>query len=415
MRPVLPPITCPAGRREPRRRRRRCRCATLSVHRCSGSVTQPDTPSSETAAMLDTKIRDFFMGQSPSSLSARRRPSRTPTPFASASHRRLASDNRPNGSTFRGAIVRRKSSLRSLDRIGWQRRAYCASDSGVTPFPWPDLLIIAGLIVLNGVFAMSELAIVSARTANLEAAEAQGSKGARVALTLAADPGKFLSTVQIGITLVAIIAGAYSGSALGGPVGERLAALGVPAEFARRCGFRARHCADHLFQPRHRRTGAQAGGLARCGADRAGHGAADGAARPHRRAAGLAARQFLRPADAPDGGAARRAIERDGRRTADDLRRCDAHRRDRGGAAPDPGRRRAAGGTPGARSDDPAHRTRLDRHRRRRCRNSPRDRGQPAFAAAGGAWQSRHDSGRGQGARSAGRDGGRASASICAR
>lgn len=107
----------------------------------------------------------------------------------------------------------------------------------MTPFPWTDLFIIAGLILLNGVFAMSELAIVSAKPARLRAARDKGSIGARVALQLAADPGKFLSTVQIGITLVGIIAGAYSGTSLGGPVGERLAMLGVPVEWADDTGF----------------------------------------------------------------------------------------------------------------------------------------------------------------------------------
>ncbi len=107
----------------------------------------------------------------------------------------------------------------------------------VTPFPWPDLIIIACLIVLNGIFAMSELAIVSAKTARLQAKAEKGSSAARTAISLAADPGKFLSTVQIGITLVGIIAGAYSGSSLGGPVGERLAAIGVPADMAGDAGF----------------------------------------------------------------------------------------------------------------------------------------------------------------------------------
>ena len=107
----------------------------------------------------------------------------------------------------------------------------------MTPFPWTDLLIIAGLIVLNGVFAMSELAIVSARTSKLRAAANQGSSAASTAISLAADPGKFLSTVQIGITLVGIIAGAYSGSSLGGPVGERMVLLGLPAEYAAETGF----------------------------------------------------------------------------------------------------------------------------------------------------------------------------------
>jgi putative hemolysin len=99
------------------------------------------------------------------------------------------------------------------------------------------VLIIAGLILLNGVFAMSELAIVSAKPSRLKATADKGSSAAKTALALAADPGKFLSTVQIGITLVSIIAGAYSGSSLGGPVGERLQALGVPAEYAPEAGF----------------------------------------------------------------------------------------------------------------------------------------------------------------------------------
>lgn len=107
----------------------------------------------------------------------------------------------------------------------------------MTPFPWPDLLIIAGLIFINGIFAMSELAIVSAKVTTLRGKADKGSGGAAMALSLAADPGKFLSTVQIGITLVGIIAGAYSGASLGGPVGERLVHLGLPQEYAEQAGF----------------------------------------------------------------------------------------------------------------------------------------------------------------------------------
>ena len=107
----------------------------------------------------------------------------------------------------------------------------------MTPYPWTDVLIIAGLIVLNGVFAMSELAIVSAKTSRLQHISDKGSRAAETALSLAADPGKFLSTVQIGITLVGIIAGAYSGASLGGPTGERLEALGVPVRYADEVGF----------------------------------------------------------------------------------------------------------------------------------------------------------------------------------
>ena len=107
----------------------------------------------------------------------------------------------------------------------------------MTPFPWIDLLVIVGLVLLNGIFAMSELAIVSARPARLRVAAERGSRGARVALTLTANPGKLLSTAQIGITLVALITGAFSGASLGGPVGQRLAALGVPAQYADDAGF----------------------------------------------------------------------------------------------------------------------------------------------------------------------------------
>jgi putative hemolysin len=107
----------------------------------------------------------------------------------------------------------------------------------VTPFPWTDLAIILALVVINGVFAMSELAIVSAKTSTLEAKAEAGSTSALTAIALAADPGKFLSTVQIGITLIGIIAGAYSGASLGGPVGERMAALGLPAQYADETGF----------------------------------------------------------------------------------------------------------------------------------------------------------------------------------
>jgi putative hemolysin len=107
----------------------------------------------------------------------------------------------------------------------------------VTPFPWTDIVVIAGLILLNGLFAMSELAIVSARSARLKMAADKGSGAAKMALQLAVEPGKFLSTVQIGITLIGILAGAYSGASFGVPVGDRLAAIGVPGRFAFEAGF----------------------------------------------------------------------------------------------------------------------------------------------------------------------------------
>tara|TARA_R100000306_G_scaffold62604_1_gene75755 strand:- start:123936 stop:125309 length:1374 start_codon:yes stop_codon:yes gene_type:complete len=72
-----------------------------------------------------------------------------------------------------------------------------------------DILIIFGLILLNGVFAMSEIAVVSSRQIRLQQAVDNGSEGAKVALQLANDPSRFLSTIQVGITLIGILAGAY--------------------------------------------------------------------------------------------------------------------------------------------------------------------------------------------------------------
>jgi putative hemolysin len=77
-----------------------------------------------------------------------------------------------------------------------------------------DILIILFLILLNGVFAMSELALVSAKRMRLEKAAGEGSRGARVALDLADEPSHFLSTVQVGITLISIFNGAFGEASL---------------------------------------------------------------------------------------------------------------------------------------------------------------------------------------------------------
>ena len=74
-----------------------------------------------------------------------------------------------------------------------------------------EILIILFLILLNGVFSMSEIALISARKNRLETAAKKGKKNAKVALALANSPNEFLSTVQIGITLIGILTGIYSG------------------------------------------------------------------------------------------------------------------------------------------------------------------------------------------------------------
>ena len=77
-----------------------------------------------------------------------------------------------------------------------------------------ELVIIFALVILNGVFAMSELSLVSSRKFKLENAKKKGVSGAKSALELTENPSKFLSTVQIGITLIGIVLGFYSGDAL---------------------------------------------------------------------------------------------------------------------------------------------------------------------------------------------------------
>jgi putative hemolysin len=105
------------------------------------------------------------------------------------------------------------------------------------PFPWLAVLLILVLVVLNGVLSMSELAIVSSREARLKALARNGSRGAQTALDLAADPGRFLSTVQSGITLITFLNGAFSGATLGEPAAERMQLLGLDAETAHTLGF----------------------------------------------------------------------------------------------------------------------------------------------------------------------------------
>jgi putative hemolysin len=90
-----------------------------------------------------------------------------------------------------------------------------------------ELTLVFLLILLNGFLAMSELAVVSARRTRLQAMAASGVGGAATALRLASSPGRFLSTVQIGITLVGVLAGAFSGATLGEKLGAYLIERGV--------------------------------------------------------------------------------------------------------------------------------------------------------------------------------------------
>jgi putative hemolysin len=95
-------------------------------------------------------------------------------------------------------------------------------------FPWGDIALILLLILVNGLFAGAELAIVSSRKPRLQVLVRAEVPGAETALRLHEEPGRFLSAVQVGITLVGIGNGAFSGARLGSPVAERLLGLGVP-------------------------------------------------------------------------------------------------------------------------------------------------------------------------------------------
>lgn len=113
----------------------------------------------------------------------------------------------------------------------WRRRKTSAA------IALTELLFVLALILLNGLFALSELAVVSARHPRLKAMAASGRTGANSALALASNPGRFLSAVQIGITLIGIINGAYSGEKFGEYASAYLVGLGLSDALAGPLGY----------------------------------------------------------------------------------------------------------------------------------------------------------------------------------
>jgi putative hemolysin len=99
-----------------------------------------------------------------------------------------------------------------------------------------EIAIVLLLILINGALAMSELAVVSARPARLRAMADAGSSGAATAIRLAENPGKFLSSVQIGITMVGVLSGAFSGATLGVRLAAWLTEMGVSREWSATLG-----------------------------------------------------------------------------------------------------------------------------------------------------------------------------------
>lgn len=98
--------------------------------------------------------------------------------------------------------------------------------------PYSEVLVILLLILVNGFFALSEMALVSAKRSRLQAAVEQGRTGAKSAIALMEDPTKLLSAIQIGITLIAIFTGLYGGRTFAAPLASRLAGYGVPLRYA---------------------------------------------------------------------------------------------------------------------------------------------------------------------------------------
>lgn len=100
-----------------------------------------------------------------------------------------------------------------------------------------EFLLILLLLLANGFFAMAEIAVVSVRKARLQQPADEGDKRAQAALKLAQDPDEFLSTVQIGITLIGTLAGAFGGAALSGPLGALIARVPALAPYAQGIAF----------------------------------------------------------------------------------------------------------------------------------------------------------------------------------
>ncbi len=100
-----------------------------------------------------------------------------------------------------------------------------------------EVAIVLALVLLNGVLAMSEMALVSSRPARLRVLADTGRRGAAVALRLSENPGRFLSTVQVGITLVGVLSGAFSGATIGARLANVLIEAGFSIPVGQALGF----------------------------------------------------------------------------------------------------------------------------------------------------------------------------------
>lgn len=100
-----------------------------------------------------------------------------------------------------------------------------------------EIVIILILILANGVFSMSEIALISSRQARLQQLVNEGNRNAKLALKLAKNPGQFLSTIQVGITLVGVLTGAFGGATLSEPLAAYLSSIKPLARYSEQLAF----------------------------------------------------------------------------------------------------------------------------------------------------------------------------------
>lgn len=105
--------------------------------------------------------------------------------------------------------------------------------------PSSEILVILLLVLLNGFFALSEMALVASKRVRIQAAAEQGKRGAKSALALIEDPTTLLSSIQIGITLISILTGVYSGATLAERLAGTLIGFGVSMAYAHKLAFGA--------------------------------------------------------------------------------------------------------------------------------------------------------------------------------
>jgi len=134
-------------------------------------------------------------------------------------------------------FLQRCGVVKQTAEINFQNLSYCPARklTGMIEFMTAisiEILLIVFLVALNGIFALSEMAIVAARKSRLKQMADAGDARARAAFALAENPNRFLSTVQIGITLVGILAGAFGGATIAEQIAARLQNFGIAAAYS---------------------------------------------------------------------------------------------------------------------------------------------------------------------------------------